>query len=112
MPTDLRPSRSRRLSWRQTAALVGLLLQVRILNWRMERASARLSDHEDAADNPTLLTGTRQWVALHVRIARLFDAPLPPDVRELRNLFGSEPGGPSSSEPPGAHIPTADPRHH
>lgn len=101
MPTDLRPSRSRRVSWRQTAALVGLLMQVRILNWRMERASARLSDREDAADNATLLAGAREWVALHTRLANLFGTPLPDNVAELRDLF-SRPlaGGSTLVTPP------------
>lgn len=107
MPTDLHPVRSRRLTWSQTGTLLGLLAQVRFLNWRMERASARLSDREDAADSATLLAGAREWVALHIRIADLFDMPVPPNVAELRDLFG-EPGGSGSTEPPGRHIPTAD----
>lgn len=107
MPTDIRPARSRRLTWRQTGTLLGLLVRVRFLNWRMERASARLSDREDAADSAALLAGARQWVALHTRLADLFEMPLPENVRELRDLFG-EPGGSGSSEPPGLHTPTAN----
>lgn len=107
MPVTLQPARSRRLTWRQTGTLVGLLVRVRFLNWRMERASARLSDREDAADSATLLAGAREWVALHIEIAKLFQTPLPPNVAELRDLFGQEPGGSGSTEPAGRHIPTA-----
>ncbi|HEV2542917.1 MAG TPA: hypothetical protein VGU70_09200 [Methylobacterium sp.] len=99
MPTEIQPRRSRRLSWRQTATLTGLLVQVRILNWRMTRASARLSEREDAADSATLLAGAREWVRLHIRIAKLFNMPVPENVAELRDLFG-EPGGPTPAEPP------------
>lgn len=110
MPTEIQPRRSRRLSWRQTATLAGLLVRVRILNWRMERASARLTDRDDAADSATLLAGAREWVRLHIRLAKLFDMPVPESVAELRDLFG-EPGGSGSREPPGRHITTADARH-
>lgn len=110
MPTEIRPARSRRLTWRQTCTLVALLAQVRFLNWRMERASARLSDREDAADSATLLAGAREWVALHVRIADLFDMPVPPNVAELRDLFsGPLPGGPTSAAPPSAAHPDRTP---
>lgn len=107
MPTTLQPSRPRRLTWRQSAALVGLLVQVRFLISRMERISARLSEREDAADSAALLAGARVWVALHIRIAKLFQMPLPPNVAELRDLFGQGPGGSDDPEPPGRHIPTA-----
>ena len=107
MPTDILPARSRRLTLRQTGTLIALLVRVRFLNWRMDRASARLSDREDAADSATLLAGAREWVALHIRIAKLFQMPVPSNVAELRDLFG-EPGGSGLTEPPGRQIPTAD----
>lgn len=104
MPTEIRPARSRRLTWRQTAAVVGLLVRVRVLNWRMTRVSARLSDREDAADSATLLAGAREWVRLHIRLATLFDMPVPENVAELRDMFG-EAGDPTPAEPPSAAHP-------
>lgn len=77
MPTEIQPHRSRRLSWRQATSLMGLLVRGRILNWRMTRADARLSDREDAADSATLLVGAREWVRLHIRLAKLFDMLCP-----------------------------------
>ncbi|MDV2987657.1 UNVERIFIED_CONTAM: hypothetical protein Q9R58_25455 [Methylobacteriaceae bacterium AG10] len=104
MPTEIQPCRSRRLSCRQAAALTGLLVRVRILNWRMTRASARLSDREDAADSATLLADAHEWGRLHLRIAALFDMPVSENVAELRDLFG-EPGASTTAKPPSAAHP-------
>ena len=110
MPTDLRPARARRLSWRDMGRLLGLLALVRFEHWRMARASVRFALHGRSADCEALAAYSARWVDLHTRIARMFDAPVPARVAEIGALV-AEPGGPSSSEPPGGHIPTADPRH-
>lgn len=109
MPTEIRPRRVRRLSRGQVVVLVGLFVRGRILDWRLTRTAARLAKRESEADSAALLAGAREWVRLHVRVAGMLDAPLPPHVVELREMFG-EPGGPVSSQPSGRHITTADPR--
>lgn len=110
MPTEIQPRSSRRLSRVQAVVLMGLLVRARILDWRLTRTAARLAKRESEADSATLLAGAREWVRLHVRVAGMLDAPLPPHVVELREMFG-EPDGPSLPRPPGRHITTADPRH-
>ena len=110
MPVALQPRRSRRLSWRDMGKLLGLLALVRLEHWRMTRASERFALYGRPADCEALAAYSARWVDLHTRIARVFDAPVPARVAEIGALV-AEPGGPSSSEPPGGHIPTADARH-
>ncbi|MCP1551669.1 MULTISPECIES: hypothetical protein [Methylorubrum] len=101
MPTDLLPARSRRLSWRQTVALMWLLARAWRLHRQMENTAGRLSVREDEADSAALLKSARRWVAIQDRIATLLNAEPPEHVAELREMFARPLlSGPTPVEPP------------